>query len=200
MDPEPIPSTRRRTPFRFLILSLPLSSIPTSLSDQTIHDFETQVGFLETVASHAMSFHHSHKALLFLMIRSSDDALLGSAVVIPLPEHSSQRMQLPGSAHKKYAELRELIILPDHRGKGLGQRLLGFLLNYTDRRHLRMKLDVWKSNKVAIHCYVKHGFKKVLWRHPASQWINDPENLFPMYNITEPKEKVFLYVRAPPSE
>jgi ribosomal protein S18 acetylase RimI-like enzyme len=109
-------------------------------------------------------------------------------------------MQLPGASSKKYVELREFNILPEHRGKGLGQRLLGFLLNYTDRRRLCIKLDVWKSNTIAIHCYVKHGFKKVLWRHPACQWINDPENLFEMYNITEPKEKVFLYVREPPSE
>ena len=49
-----------------------------------------------------------------------------------------------------------LFVAPEHRGKGVGQDLLLYVLAKLKNS---AKLSVWKSNQRAKSLYLKHGFK-----------------------------------------
>ncbi len=54
------------------------------------------------------------------------------------------------------SEIRALFVCPSARGKGIGKKLLTFLLNKLSGN---VNLFVAKSNNPAKQLYVKHGFK-----------------------------------------
>ncbi|WP_449431984.1 GNAT family N-acetyltransferase [Pseudomonas putida] len=54
--------------------------------------------------------------------------------------------------------IRELHLLPEHRGKGVGSRVLEVLAGWAAQRHLPLlRLMVFKSNP-ARQLYLRHGF------------------------------------------
>ncbi len=53
-------------------------------------------------------------------------------------------------------------VLPEHRKKGIGQRLLEALIEYSKENKLSfLSLEVRVSNLAAISLYEKNGFKKI---------------------------------------
>ena len=60
------------------------------------------------------------------------------------------------------AELANLAVAPDRRGRGLGARLLDHLLGVArERRIVSVFLEVRESNAVARHLYAGRGFQEV---------------------------------------
>ena len=58
--------------------------------------------------------------------------------------------------------LINIAVHPDHRRKGVGGRLVDFLLQFARRHRMReIYLDVRTSNQSAIALYERHGFKKI---------------------------------------
>ena len=55
-------------------------------------------------------------------------------------------------------EVVKIAISPNYRGKKLGKKLLGFVLDNMDKN---LMLAVRVSNEIAIHLYENLGFKKI---------------------------------------
>lgn len=169
---------------QFLFLSPP--SILPPLDPRVLRDIDEHIGDLNLMDA---------KSTLVLMIRGTK-YLLGSAVLMPRSSTEVREMHL--GIRGKCLELREFQIFPRYRGKGYGQLFLQSVISHAEKNKTPLKLDVWRSNKTAIHCYEKAGFCKFPMSHPATQWINTPDNLFKMYNIhphsTKDKACVYIFI------
>jgi ribosomal-protein-alanine N-acetyltransferase len=63
-------------------------------------------------------------------------------------------------------QLINIAVHPEHRGAGVGRRLMGFLLQEARRRQAaRIFLEVRPSNRPALRLYARTGFK-FLYRRP----------------------------------
>ena len=65
--------------------------------------------------------------------------------------------------------LEELFILPEFRGRGLGGRLLSFLLDRYGDAFRRIRLEIEPENEGAIRLYERYGFT----RFPYDQMKRD---------------------------
>ncbi len=60
------------------------------------------------------------------------------------------------------AELYNIAVSPEHRGKGIGDMLMRYMTDKTvDKGTDSLFLEVRESNSAAIRLYEKHGFKAV---------------------------------------
>jgi ribosomal protein S18 acetylase RimI-like enzyme len=68
-----------------------------------------------------------------------------------------------GTEGTQNGELRlvEILLLPDHRGKGIASQLIRDLLLRAERAHLPLRLSVDVNNAAAIRLYEKLGFRRV---------------------------------------
>lgn len=65
--------------------------------------------------------------------------------------------------HERYAYLGFMYVKPEHRGKGVNQKILDALLNWAKQRGLtEIRLEVYSENQPAIKAYEKAGFKSLL--------------------------------------
>lgn len=65
--------------------------------------------------------------------------------------------------HDRYAYLGFMYVKPEHRGKGVNQKILDALINWAKERGLtEFRLEVYKDNLAAIKAYEKAGFKPLL--------------------------------------
>lgn len=61
--------------------------------------------------------------------------------------------------HEKYAYLGFMYVMPEHRGKGVNQKILDALLDWAKVRNLtEIRLEVYSENASAIRAYQKAGF------------------------------------------
>lgn len=61
--------------------------------------------------------------------------------------------------HEKYAHLGFMYVKPEHRGKGVNQKVLDALINWAKTRGLtEVRLEVYNENLSAIKAYEKAGF------------------------------------------
>ena len=69
---------------------------------------------------------------------------------------------------KRWIHINEIAVLSDHRGKGIGGTLLGFVDEYARKNDINnIRLEVWSSNESAIRFYVKNGYmskKHIMWK------------------------------------
>lgn len=62
-----------------------------------------------------------------------------------------------------YAYLGFMYVKPEHRGKGLNQKILDALLEWAKQRGLtEIRLEVYGVNQSALRAYEKAGFKPIL--------------------------------------
>lgn len=83
---------------------------------------------------------------------------------------------------QKNAQLSRVIIGPNLRSKGYGQKMLNGVLGIA---FLELKLDyvdlfVFDFNKTAIYCYQKNGFELTSGRAPERHFHDETWNLFIM--------------------
>ena len=65
--------------------------------------------------------------------------------------------------HEKYAYLGFIFVKPEHRGKGVNQRILDALFQWAKERDLtEVRLEVYSENASAIRAYQKAGFEPLL--------------------------------------
>lgn len=64
-----------------------------------------------------------------------------------------------GTAGGGEAELLRIAVLPDHRGKGKGKRLLEMFLDRCRECADKIFLEVGENNTAAVKLYQKYGFK-----------------------------------------
>ena len=62
---------------------------------------------------------------------------------------------------QKQCHLLNLCVSPKHQGKGFGESLLLFLMDFVKEGCSNMQLEVRPSNKAAIHLYQKYDFKEI---------------------------------------
>lgn len=98
----------------------------------------------------------------FAVIRSAEDELLGYGVVL----HAADE-----------AELANIAVVPESRGRGLGDALLAWLLQRATERGARtIFLEVRASNVAARRLYERQGFvplsvRKAYYRHPTEDAV-----------------------------
>lgn len=62
--------------------------------------------------------------------------------------------------YERYAYLGFMYVKPEHRGKGINQKILDALFDWAKRRGLsEIQLEVYQANRSAISAYEKAGFK-----------------------------------------
>ena len=60
------------------------------------------------------------------------------------------------------AEILTFAVAKNHQGKGLGQKLLSFIINNLSNKNItKLFLEVHSNNEVAISIYSKYGFKQI---------------------------------------
>jgi RimJ/RimL family protein N-acetyltransferase len=174
--------------------------IPSSVLD----DFETHLGLWSDLPTKFWETYFSKECYLVLMIDSHQlsPRLLGTASLFYIPNSHAHTMNLPSPNTRTY-EVRDVFVLPPFRGQGLAGTMMEDIVQWGRRsdRFSRLKLDVWRSNTSAIRCYEKCGFQKLSPRHPATKWINIPDNLFKMYGIQKddfptPNDHVDIYLKS----
>ena len=98
----------------------------------------------------------------FGVLRSADDGLLAYGVVLAAADE---------------AELANIAVVQAHRGRGLGDVLLAWLLQVAaDRGAHSIFLEVRASNTAAQRLYEKQGFtrisvRKAYYRHPTEDAV-----------------------------
>jgi ribosomal protein S18 acetylase RimI-like enzyme len=63
--------------------------------------------------------------------------------------------------HQQHAYLGFMYVLPEHRGKGVNQKIMDVLKTWAKKQNvLELRLQVYNDNTSAIHAYEKIGFSK----------------------------------------
>lgn len=69
----------------------------------------------------------------------------------------------PYLRHKQYAYLGFMYVVPGHRGRGINQKIVDALKQWTkDQGITEMRLEVYCDNLPAIRAYEKIGFEQLL--------------------------------------
>ena len=71
------------------------------------------------------------------------------------------------------ATIRWFVLSPEVRGRGLGRRLLGEMLDKAEEvGYARVGLETFSELEAAAHLYLDHGFE-VVWEDSAPRWGRD---------------------------
>ena len=65
-------------------------------------------------------------------------------------------------SHFEIMDLINIVVLKEYQGKGVGNKLLEFVVN--NEEYEKIMLEVRESNSTAIHLYEKFGFKEIYRR------------------------------------
>ena len=65
-------------------------------------------------------------------------------------------------SHFEITDLINIIVLKEYQNKGIGNKLLEFVVN--NEEYEKIMLEVRESNANAIHLYEKYGFKEIYRR------------------------------------
>lgn len=95
----------------------------------------------------------------FLMYEG--DALAGYAIVFPFYSNEAGGLCLM---------LEEIYVLPDFRGKGIGQQYLDSIAGQFDEPVVGMKLEVCPHNEKARALYERNGFRLLEYRSMVKGW------------------------------
>lgn len=70
-----------------------------------------------------------------------------------------------------YVHVRELVVLPEYQGRGIGSSLLRQVLEQARARHVSVKLGVLRENRV-VNLYQRLGFREFdrTETHIMMQW------------------------------
>lgn len=91
-----------------------------------------------------------------VFVAELDDELIASGYVL-------EKEAVDYLKHDRYAYLGFMFVKPEHRGKGVNQKILDALLNWAKERGLtEIRLEVFSENQPAIKAYEKAGFKSLL--------------------------------------
>lgn len=89
-----------------------------------------------------------------LVVAELDNKIIGSGYA--RLENSKHYLQ-----HSKHAYLGFMYVDPNYRGKGVNQKIIEALKNWTISQNVtEMRLDVYFNNDMAIKAYEKAGFTK----------------------------------------
>ena len=89
-----------------------------------------------------------------LVVAELDNKIIGSGYA--RLENSKHYLQ-----HSKHAYLGFMYVDPNYRGKGVNQKIIEALKNWTVLQNVtEMRLDVYFNNDIAIKAYEKAGFTK----------------------------------------
>ena len=78
-----------------------------------------------------------------------DDALIGMAAMRCIDSDNN------------VAELKRLYVLPEHQGKGYGELLFEFAINYTkEQRYKTVRVDTRHDRKASLHLIDKYHFRR----------------------------------------
>lgn len=201
-------SSLSKTPFKPIIrfiLSSQLEKKRLRIPPSVLDDFETHLGLWSDLPTKFWETYYSKESYLVLMIHNPSQRLVGTASIFFIPESHCKNMNIlsPKSPNTRTYEIRDVFVLPQFRGQGLAGTMMEEIFHWgrLSKRFSRLKLDVWRSNGSAIRCYEKCGFQKLPPRHPATKWINIPDNLFKMYGIQNddfptPNDHVDIYLKS----
>ncbi len=90
--------------------------------------------------------------LAAIFVTELEDDLIASGFV--LEKEASDYLK-----HDRYAYLGFMYVKPEHRGKGVNQKVLDALLNWAKERGLtEIRLEVYSENSAAVRAYEKAGF------------------------------------------
>jgi ribosomal protein S18 acetylase RimI-like enzyme len=69
----------------------------------------------------------------------------------------------PYNQHQQFAYLGFMYVLPEHRGKGIIQKILDTLKNWASSKSItELRLEVYAENLSAIKAYEKAGFQPLM--------------------------------------
>ena len=85
-----------------------------------------------------------------------DNKIIGSG-------YAKIRVSQPYIKNEKHAYLGFMYVVPEHRGKGINQKMVEFLKRWVTSQNItELRLDVYAENTPAIKAYEKCGFSKHL--------------------------------------
>ena len=62
--------------------------------------------------------------------------------------------------YRRYGEITDLVVAPDHRGQGIAQSLIGHAVQHVRDRNLsRVKVTALENNEAAAALYQSSGFR-----------------------------------------
>lgn len=91
-----------------------------------------------------------------LLVAETDRELIGSG-------YARIERSKPYLQHARYAYLGFMYVVPEHRGKGINQKIIAALQEWADTEQVtELRLEVYVDNLPAIKAYEKLGFAKHL--------------------------------------
>jgi len=83
-------------------------------------------------------------------------------------------LQWPGTGWNRVAEIGWMAVLPNYRRKGFGSRLMKKMERYAKEKGIRkVYVEPSAENEIAIHFYIKNGYKPEAMR---KDWYRDGED------------------------
>lgn len=92
-------------------------------------------------------------------------ALAGDHVVGLVDVRVGGRPDYPMFIPKRLAVIENMVVDEEHRGRGIGTRLLAEARSWAEARGLEaMQLTVWSENVGAVRLYERQGYRRVIQR------------------------------------
>ena len=80
--------------------------------------------------------------------------------------HSIHKVPVPGGVHRFWGYVTNAYVAPEHRGKGIGRKLLDHLVDAARARGFEF-LIVWPSRQ-SVEFYQRAGFRSAANAHPQA--------------------------------
>ena len=95
-----------------------------------------------------------HAENVELVVAESDSEVIGCG-------YARIEKSQPYLKHERHAYIGFIFVEPDHRGKGVSERIMDALRRWSLQQNVNeMRLEVYTDNVRAIRAYEKAGFKK----------------------------------------
>ena len=149
------------SPLPILTRAATLTDLPTLLAfEQGI--IQTERPFDPTLKADPINYYDLRQLV------QSEEAEVVVATIDNEVVASGYARKLPGKPYHRYefyAYLGFMFVKPEHRGKGLIQKILDDLLKWSKEQGLsEIRLEVYVDNPAAVRAYEKAGFKQhTLW-------------------------------------
>ena len=138
----------------------------STLSDlSTLLQFEQNLILAERPFNPSLKPEKIHYYNLPLMIQSPDTELIVAIDGEDIIGSGYARIETgkPFVQYDRFAYLGFMYILPEYRGKGVIQKIMDYLMDWSKSRGIsEVQLDVYEENSRAVKAYEKVGFRKQL--------------------------------------
>jgi ribosomal protein S18 acetylase RimI-like enzyme len=94
---------------------------------------------------------------IFLVVSECNEKIVG-AILYKIEKNPEDTLL----NERKYGYIEEMIVSEAFRGKGIGKKLLDYVINGFQIKNIKeIEIDVWEKNEIGLKFYEDQGFKTI---------------------------------------